>query len=149
MGIFELDSLDALVGMTDLPDITRLRAALDVALTTLDSCSRPNSAAPSPAPAPPQPRRILESETSNNAAQEFQNDLVIPAVVSGSANVSPVGPVADEGSSRDELIPQQQTVRTVPVASEPVVNVQSDQNLVERGARQEKRIKELEEHILR
>ena len=77
------------------------------------------------------------------------NDLVIPAVVSGPANVSPVGPVADEGSSRDELIPQQQSVRTVPVASEPVVNVQLDQNMVERGARQEKRIKELEEHILR
>ena len=77
------------------------------------------------------------------------NDLVIPAVVSGPANVSPVGPVADEGSSRDELIPQQQSVRTVPVASEPVVNVQLDQNMVESGARQEKRIKELEEHILR
>lgn len=36
--------------MADLPDITRLRAALDVALTTLDSCSRPNSPIPNSKP---------------------------------------------------------------------------------------------------
>jgi len=128
--IFKLQALPKhSTTMADLPDITRLRAALDVALTTLDSCSRPNSAAPSPAPAPSQPRRILEPGSPfNNTAQEFQNNAVTP----------------EEGSSRDELIPEQQSV---PVAAE-LVNAQLNPNLVERVARQETRIRELEEHIL-
>eukprot|EP00658_Telonema_sp_P-2_P051215 TRINITY_DN3925_c0_g1_i2.p1 TRINITY_DN3925_c0_g1~~TRINITY_DN3925_c0_g1_i2.p1 ORF type:complete len:371 (+),score=46.03 TRINITY_DN3925_c0_g1_i2:134-1246(+) len=129
--------------MADLPDITRLRAALDVALTTLDSCSRPASPAPSSSkfrPGSSSPAATVASDPIHEplrAPETPQRSSVLsnqPAHSTGGNAAKP--PIAGPVSS---LQPQLSSQKVLAEHTAAIAKV----------ARQEERIKELEDHILR
>lgn len=107
--------------MVDLPDITRLRAALDVALTTLDTCSRPSSPA-ADAPGHHQKERSFSKDVTRTTGTVLKEpaDEAAPA---------PVNVELRQANMKD----------TSP----------EHKAMIERVNRQDARIKELEEHILR